>query len=160
MKSNKLPLSEVAVLAACELCVGLAVIVGYIVADAFFDIPFTYRVATGTLLGAAVTVVNFLFLTLSVNKQINKFVELRGTKEMDEEESERFAAEHAAGIQNFIKLSFIIRSLSVVAVLALAFLTDAFEPLATVIPLLAYRPAITVCSSIMNKINAKKEVVQ
>jgi hypothetical protein len=158
MKSNKLPITEVAVLAACEVAVAILVVIGYIVADICFDVEFTYRVITGALLGCAVTVLNFLFLTLSVNKQINNFVELRGSREMEDEEAEKFASEHSAAIQNAIKLSFLIRTVSILAALVLAFLTDAFEPIATVIPLLAYRPAITACNAILTKLNKKKEV--
>lgn len=158
MKNTKLPLTEVAVLAACEAAVALLVIIGYIVADIGFDVEFTYRVITGALLGCAVTVLNFLFLTLSVNKQINSFVELRGSREMEDEEAEKFASEHAGAIQNAIKISFIIRTVSILATLVLAFLTDAFEPIATVIPLLTYRPSITVCSSVLGRINKKKEI--
>ena len=95
------------------------------------------------LLGSVVTVLNYLFLSISVNNAIDKFLTMRGSLEMDDEEAEKFVAKHALGIQNTIKISFIIRTVSMLAALILAFLTDVFNPLATLIPLLAFRPIIT-----------------
>ena len=109
-------------------------------------------VALGVILGSAVTVFNYVFLIISVNRAINNFLLLRGEREMSDEEAEKFAAENSMGIQNAIKSSFILRTLSMLAVLILAFLLgDLFNPLATVIPLLAYRPILYVSELIRAK---------
>jgi len=109
-------------------------------------------VILGVILGSAVTVFNYAFLILSVNSAINKFLLLRGNREMSDEEAEKFATENSMGIQNAIKTSFIIRTLTMLTVLILAFvLGDLFNPLATVIPLLAYRPVLYVAELIKAK---------
>jgi DNA replication and repair protein RecF len=68
-----------------------------------------------------------------------------------EEEAEKFSQEHSAPIQNAIKLSFIIRTASMLAALLVAFLTGLFNPLTTAIPLLAFRPLLSVTESIKGK---------
>ena len=151
MKSNK-PSVDVALLTLCELAVAALVVIGYIVADAAFNINFTYRVITGAALGVAVTVVNYIFLTLSVDRAVASYLALRGTREMTDEEAEAFARENSAPIQNAIKLSFIIRTVSMLAALIVAFLLDLFAPIATAIPILAYRPMLYVTELIKGKI--------
>ena len=61
---------------------------------------FNYSVATGAVLGGAVTVINFLILSVGINRAINKFVEERGEGEMDEEEADKYAKEHGMAVQN------------------------------------------------------------
>ena len=135
-----------------EAIVSLLVVLGYLIAS-LFSYPFTYKVITGVLLGALVTVGNFFFLTLSVNRAVDRFVELRGSREMSEEEAEKFTNEHSMAIQNAIKTSFIIRTVTMLATLILAFVTGVFEPIATVIPLLAYRPIISVGAALRDKLS-------
>ena len=104
---------------------------------------FDYTVLTGLLLGSAVTVFNMFALSFAVNRQINKFLRLRGSREMTDEEAEAFAAEHAASIQLAARGSYILRIATMVAALVLALvLSESFDVIATVIPLLAYRPII------------------
>ena len=150
MKNNK-PSIDIALLTLCETCIAALVVAGYVVADAVFGIEFTYRVITGAALGLVVTVINYVFLTLSVDRAIANYLKLRGTKEMTDEEAETFARENSAPIQNAIKLSFIIRTASMLAALVVAFVLDWFAPLATVIPLLAYRPMLYVTELIKGK---------
>lgn len=144
-------LRETAILALGELVVSGFVILGFFLSDIIFKTGFTYRVFTGALLGSAVTVINFLALSMSVNRQIDKYIELRGTREMTEEEAEKFTAEHSMRIQNAIRGSFIARTASMLAALIIAFLLDWFAPLATAIPLLAYRPILTISELIRRK---------
>lgn len=146
------PSLDIALLTLCEAFVAVLIIAGFFVADVAFNIEFTYRVITGAALGVVVTVLNYVFLTLSVDRAIKGFLELRGTREMTDEEAEAFAKENSAPIQNAIKLSFIIRTATMLAALVVGFLLDVFNPIATAIPLLAYRPLLYVVESIKGKI--------
>ena len=103
---------------------------------------FSYKVITGVLLGSAVAVLNLLILTVSVNRAVDRFMALRGDKEMSDEEAEQFAAKHAAEISNVQRASFLIRSFSMMGALVLAFITKQFDVIATVIPLLAFQPIL------------------
>ena len=108
-------------------------------------------IVVGALLGGAVIIANHLFLTISVDRAINQFMNLRGEGEMSDEDAEKFAKENSAPIQNAIKVSFIIRTASMLAVLVVAFLTGFFNPIATAIPMLLYRPALSVIEYIRGK---------
>ena len=90
MKKNKSSYTEVAIIAIGEIIVSALVVLGYFIASAAFSYEFTYRVFTGVLLGSAVTIINFIFLSVSVNRLVDEFIEIRGTREMDEEEAEKF----------------------------------------------------------------------
>ena len=161
MNKQKFPSTELLILAVGELIVALLVIVGYLVADTVIEgEQFTYRVFTGLLLGSVVTIANYLFMILSVNKQINRFVELRGSAEMDDEAAAKFAKENSAPIQTAITLSFIIRTASMVVTLVIALLLNCFAPIATVIPLLAFRPIITVGELVRAKLAKKDNALQ
>lgn len=151
MNENKLPKGEILALAVGEVAVGALVCGGYAIAHTLGFAEFDYRVITGALLGIAVTVLNYLFLTLSVNRAVNDYLALRGNREMNDEEAEKFAAENSAPIQNAIKTSFIIRTTSMLATLVIAFVTKWFNPLATAIPLLAFRPLISIYESLRRK---------
>ena len=148
------PSFDIALLTLCELAVATLVVIGYLVADAAFDIEFTYRAITGAVLGVLVTVLNYVFLTLSVNRAVNNYLELRGTREMTDEEAEKFARENSAPIQNTIKTSFIVRTFTMLAALVVAFVLDWFSPLATAIPLLAFRPLLSAIETVRMKRDA------
>ena len=151
MKKRNLPVFDLLALTVGEVLISLTVIGVSLLLDAVFDVEwldFSYRVITGAVLGSLVTVLNYLFLTVSVNRAVDKFLELRGSREMTDEEAEKFAAEHSMPIQNAIKTSFIIRTVSMLATLIVAFIVDWFSPVATVVPLLAFRPIMTVCEMI------------
>ena len=70
---------------------------------------------------------------------------------MSEEEVIQFTNENSMQIQNAIKLSFIIRTVSILATLVVAFLLDWFAPIATVIPLIMFRPLITAAEFLKRK---------
>lgn len=144
MNENKLPKSEILTLAIGEVIVGALVVGGFAVADALGFYEFDYRVITGALLGILVTVLNYLFLILSVNRAVSNYLALRGKREMSDEEAEKFAAENSMPIQNAIQTSFIIRTVTMLATLVVAFVTKWFNPLATAIPLLAFRPLLSI----------------
>lgn len=151
MNENKLPKSEVLTLTIGEVIVGVLVVSGFVVADALGFYEFDYRIITGALLGILVTVLNYLFLTLSVNRAVNNYLALRGDREMSDEEAEKFAAENSMPIQNAIKTSYITRTVTMLAALVVAFVTKWFNPLATAIPLLAFRPLLSLGEIIRQK---------
>ena len=77
-------------LALGEVIVAALVAVGFLIFKRF-----DYTVVTGALLGGAVTVVNFLILSIAIMRAVNGYIADRGDKEMDEEEAEKYAKEHA-----------------------------------------------------------------
>ena len=151
MKNKNVPLRETALVLLGEIAVSLLVCAVYLIIQRF-----SYKVVTGVCLGSAVIVLNFLFLSLSTNSSIDKFLALRGTKEMDDEEAEAFTAKFQCEIQNKTKLSFIIRMLSMVAALVVAFILDWFDVIATLIPLLMLRPIITVETLLRSKFSKEE----
>lgn len=153
MKKNNAHYKETAILAFGEIIVCALVVLGFFVSDLIFETGFTYRIFTGALLGAVVSVANFFGLSCSVNRAVDRFIELRGSCEMSEEEALKFTAEHSMRIQNSIRTSFIIRITTMLAALVLAFVLDWFAPLATAIPLLLYRPILIVGEALRRRTN-------
>lgn len=135
---------------ASLLTVGVFALIDLAFSTEFFSVDL--GVILGVLLGSAVTVFNYLFLILSVNSAINRYLELRGTREMTDEEAEKFASENSVPIQNAIKTSFILRTTTMLITLVVAFLLgDLFNPLATAVPLLAFRPILYLSEIIKGK---------
>ena len=139
-KSNR----EITVLLFGEAAVALITVLGAFVLSLFLEFEFGYTVITGALLGAAVVVLNFAFLSISVNRAVDEYLAVRGSREMTEEEAERFTAENSMVIQNKIKTSYIIRTTTMLVALVIAFLTGWFNPLCTVIPFLAFKPILSI----------------
>ena len=146
MKNKLVPFYETSFILIGELIVSLIVCAVYLIIG-----KFSYKVVTGVALGTLVTVLNFLFLSISTNKAFDKAMEARGTKEMDEDEIEEFAESQKAQLQNAVKLSFILRTFSMMGALILAFVLEQFDVIATLIPLVMLRPIITVESLIRAK---------
>lgn len=152
---NKLKSSvyEVSILIVGEILVSLLVIGGYFLFGPFDETSFTSMVI-GVSVGSAVIIVNYLLLILTVNHQINNYLSLRGSREMTPEEILTFTTEHSMKIQNAIKLSFLVRLLTMVGALVAAFVfIDFINPIATVIPILAYRFILTLGELIRKKFN-------
>lgn len=120
-----------------EIVVSLLVVLIYIALG-----KFDFTIASGVSLGSLVTVLNFIILSYSVNKALNKFIDLRGDKEMDEEEAEKFAKANAIKVQNAVTKSYVFRTGLMMGSLVLAFITKLFNPLATLIPLVMYKPLL------------------
>ena len=138
---------QILALATGEIIVSALVCVIYLILG-----KFDYTVVTGSILGSIVTVANFAILTFSVNRAIDRYLELRGSREMSEEEAEAFAKEHTVAVQNAATKSLILRTASMLAALVAAFLlTDLFSVLATAIPLLMFRPILYVLELIKSK---------
>ena len=174
MNQNKFPVRETVILALGEAIIGVVITAMFILLEIFNLAKFSYKVPLGALLGGAVTVFNFIFLSISVNKAIDKVMENYNAKQNakpdiaveanenatevteaadNEEENEadpyddeaaRFAQENAAKITAAVQLSYIVRTASVVVALIVAFVTGQFNVLATVIPILCFRPILTV----------------
>ena len=152
MNNNNRSYKDILFMAIGEVGVAALVILVFLALNLMGYYPFSYRIITGALLGVVVTLLNYSFLIISVDNAINQFLAKRGGKEMDEEEAEKFAAENAMPVQNAIKTSFILRTASMLVTLVIAFLLDWFNPIATAIPLLAFRPLLTAIEMIKGKI--------
>ncbi len=140
---------EVLVVLVGELALSLLVVLGFLVFRAF-----DYTVLTGLLLGVGVTVLNLFILSVSVNRAVDKYLAMRGTGEMDEDEAESFAAANSESVRLAASGTYLLRTLLMVGVLVGAFLLgDYFNVIATVIPLLAYRPIIYVSEYIKVKMS-------
>lgn len=140
MQKQKLPVREILVLVLGELLVSLITVGVYVALK-----KFSYAVPAGCLLGSAVAVFNFVFLSVSVNRAVDRVMETRGDKEMSEEEAAAFAAENQAAVQRAAQGSYLLRQFLMAAVLVGAFLMDGwFDVIATLVPLLAFRPLLMV----------------
>lgn len=148
MQDKKSTYRDIILLALGELLAAAATVAVFFLA---YRAGFSYKVFTGALLGAAVAVFNFAFLTFSVNRAVDNFMKLRGDREMDEEAAEKFAAEHVGEIQNAQKLSYAIRTFTLLGSLVLAFISEQFDVIATVIPLLLFRPILIISQNIARK---------
>ena len=168
MNQNKFPVRETVILTLGEALISAIVTAVYLLVESF-----DYTVPLGAALGAVVTVFNFIFLSIAVNRAVDKVlknyearqnekpavvVEPSGEVSEDDENEEpyndeaaRFAQENAAKITAAVKLSYIVRTASVLVTLVLAFITKQFNVLATVIPILCFRPILTVSELIRRK---------
>ena len=147
MQKKNMPTSEILLLAVGELIVSLIVTGVYLLLDRF-----SYAVISGCLLGSAVTVFNFVFLSISVNRAIDKALAGRKEGEMTEEEAQAFAAENQAAVQRAAQGSYLLRQILMLGVLVCAFLLDGwFDVIATLVPLLMFRPLLTVCGLMKSK---------
>ena len=117
MKKNNAALRESGFVLLGEAVVSLLIIAVYFIISQFTDGIVLYKVVTGVTLGSLVIVLNFLFLSVSTNKVIDRFLEARGTEEMSEEEADAFAAKYQVELQNKAKLSYIIRTVTMMAAL-------------------------------------------
>ncbi len=127
-------------LIVCALTAGV-----YLIVEAAADNnAFTYRVITGAALGTAVVIANYLFLTISVDRALKKVMALRPEGEMTDDEIIEFSEKNQGIIKNAAALSYIVRTLSMLVLFILVFtlLKEWFAVIATVVPLLAFRPII------------------
>ena len=149
MKSKeamKSTLNGAAIILLGELIVSLIIVGVYLLID-----KFNYKVVTGVALGSFVTLINFLILSISVNRAIDKFLMKMSNEELDEEAAEKFATENAAAVQFAATGSYVARTIIMLATLVVAFILEQFNVLATLIPLLAYRPIIFVSELLRRK---------
>ena len=122
-----------------ELIVAALVVVGGYLLGITGTAKFDYRIITGALLGVVVMSINYAFLIKTVDKQLGAFAQSRGNKEMTEEEAEEYAKVNSASVQKAFALSTTVRTFSMMAALVIAFVLDWFNPIATAIPMFAFR---------------------
>jgi hypothetical protein len=147
MQKKNMPTAEILFLVVGELIVSLIVSGVYLLLNRF-----SYAVISGCLLGSAVTVFNFVFLSVSVNRAIDKALAGRKEGEMTEEEAQAFAAENQAAVQRAAQGSYLVRQILMLGVLVCAFLLDGwFDVIATLVPLLMFRPLLSVCGLMKSK---------
>ena len=160
MKLNKVTrdtLLEALLIFGCEMLVSAAVAVVFLIVGAF-----DLSVIWGSLLGSAVVVVNYLILAISINRAVDKFMALRGETEMSDEEAEKFAAENSASVTMAARGTYMLRMLLMIGVFVGAFVLNAtlgvviFNVIASLVPMLAYRPVIYVIELVRSRL--KKEV--
>ena len=178
MKKNKFPMLETLLLLAIELLAGVIINVSAIVLRLF-----DYTVILGTLLGTAVAVLNFVFLSIAVNRALDQVLDgfkvderkldealeraaadgegsEDGADGEDDDEIDdaaaRFAKENQMKVQNAVKLSYIVRTATIVATLIVALLTKQFNLTTTLIPLLTFRAMLGVASAVAEKIRKKE----
>ena len=116
---------------------------------------------------------NFLFLAITVNRAVDKILAERDfapsesadqhqqtsscsdlpdtqadeSDDNDEESDDaaaRFAKQHGKKLQASIKLSYAVRTLTMIGALVAALVTKQFNVIATVIPLFMLRPLLTI----------------
>ena len=147
MNDKKIPVTELWLLTAGEAIVSALTVLVYVLLGKFH-----YSVVTGVLLGSAVILINFIFMCISVNRAIDNIMAERGNTEMDDEQAAEFAQKHKGTLSHTVQLSGAIRTASMVAVLVLAFiLGDYFDLIATLIPLIAFRPILMLTELIPKK---------
>ena len=124
------------------LAIGEVIVAALISAIYLLIGKFDYTVVTGSLLGGAVTVTNFLILSVGINRAISRYIDARGDKEMDDEEAEKYAQENGMSVQAAMMKSYMFRMFLMIGSLALALITGWFDTIATLVPLLMYRPIL------------------
>ncbi len=149
MGKTKLPYYEIISLAVGELAVSAVVgLVFYLIGK------FNMAVIYGSLLGSALIVANFLALAILSTRAVNKALLDRGEGEMDDDAAEEFAKKHQAKIQLVMTGSYIVRMATMLAVLIVAFIySDIFNPIATAVPLLMFRPILMLSQLILKRRN-------
>lgn len=130
-ETAKLALGELAVSA---LTVGVYLLIG----------KFTPGVVVGTLAGTLVILLNFFLLAYSVNRVFDDMMEKRGSGEMSEEEIAKFTETYKAQAAMKTQASFLLRTLLLIAVPVACFLLPFADGIASLVPLLAERPLLSV----------------
>lgn len=145
MKKSGLPLGELTFVAIGEIIVSAAVVGVYLLLD-----KFDHTVVTGVILGSAVMLFNFIFLSLAINRAVDSVMAERGEGEMDEEQAAQFAENHRGEMNKAIKLSQMMRMVSVIGVLVVAFLIKQFNVIATLVPVVAFQPLLMLSGLILS----------
>ena len=146
MKKTNNYYTDVLYLLIGEIIVSFGIVIAYVALGMY-----QWNILTGAILGSAVTVLNFLILSTQINKAIDKYMELIEGKQLSEEEAAEFAKKHSLQVQNAVTKSYVLRTALMLGSLVIAFITGWFNPLATLIPLLMYKPLIYVIEFIKKK---------
>lgn len=118
---------------------------------------FSYRVVLGAALGAVVIIINHMLLVFAVDREIKKFIENRPEGEMSDEEIKLYTKKQTASVQNAMKISTITRTVSMLVMLVIAFITGWFNPIAAAIPMLAFNVILIVTELIKSRKNPKPD---
>ncbi len=146
MNKKGMPMAEMTLMLLGEIAVSAITVLVFFLLDRL-----NYRVFTGLALGCAAVLFNFLFLSLTVNRAVDAIMAERGDAPMDDEAAAAFAEKHRAELHKKIQLSQTARTLAMMVVLILALVTDYFDVIATIIPLLSFRPLLNVAALVCNK---------
>ncbi len=128
----------------------LLLLIGEVIVAALISIVyliigrFDYTVPLGALVGGGVMVLNLFILSYSVNRAVDKFIAERGDRELDEEEAAEYAAKFGNETRMAVAKSQLLRNLLMIGVLAAALISKQCDIIATVIPLLMYRPLLSI----------------
>jgi hypothetical protein len=146
------------------LALGEAITAGLIITAFLVLKKFDYTVVTGAVLGSLVIVLNFVFLCTSVNRAFDKTLadvdveKLRaaakavdnaresGDENAEEENSEaldKITEPNGKRLSNAIRVSYLLRTVTMLAALVVALVTKQFNVIATAIPLFMQRPLLT-----------------
>ena len=146
MNNNKFPRMRLLFLAAGLVAVSALAVTVFILLDSF-----SYRDITGTVLGSVVSLAGFAVLCVAVNRAVDNVMAERGNGVLDEEQAAEFAARHSSSINAAVRLSSISRLLGMAAVLVVAFVTDWFDVIATLVPLVAFQPLLMLSGLFFDK---------
>ena len=151
---------ELAFILVGEVIVSLLVALAfYLIGLGFPDVKLDLSVVLGTLLGSFVALLNYSILSIAVNRAVDKYLEALGERELTEEEADEFAKENSPKIALAAQGTYMLRMLLMVGVLVVAFLfKGVFNVIATVVPLLAFKPIIYVLNLIKKKNETKGEI--
>ena len=154
MKKNKFPIAETLIVTGGEL-IAAAITCFIIIAIRGWEVH--YSIFTGSALGIAVMIANFIFLIISTNTALDRAMAERVNREYTEEEAEEFAKKHKAKIALVSRVSYILRTATMIGALVVAFLIkdgmgeNVFNVIATLVPLIAFYPIIFVAQIILQR---------
>ena len=154
MKKNKFPIAETLIVTGGEL-IAAAITCFIIIAIRGWEVH--YSIFTGSALGIAVMIANFIFLIKSTNTALDRAMAERENREYTEEEAEEFAKKHKAKIALVSRVSYILRTATMIGALVVAFLIkdgmgeNVFNVIATLVPLIAFYPIIFVTQIILQR---------
>ena len=143
MNKSKSSFSEITMFTIGEIVIAGLTVLGFFLLDLMGYYTFDLKIVFGAILGSVAITLNYTFLCVAVNRVVNEFLQLRREREMDDDELKKFTTQQSTKIQNTMRSSMMIRTITMAAALIVAFLTGWFDPFATAIPMLAFRPLIT-----------------
>lgn len=119
------------------------IVVSVLTALAYLGLnKYHWTVISGLALGFVVAMLYYIFIDISTTRVINEIKEIRGNKEMSEEEIEKFVKENEKKLQLKLQINMYIRFGVIIAAFFIAFLTKKFAIIATLVPILAVSPLL------------------
>ena len=154
---TKLPVFEIAAMVIGEIITAALIVAVFMIVYWVKGAPrLHYSVPVGALFGSAITVLNFILLSVLTTRAINKALAKRTSDKMTDEEAEAFAKENQAKVQFAMTVSYVIRIATMVVALIVAFIfKEVFNPIATIVPIFMLRPILTATQILLNKKEGK-----